>query len=922
MRSLWGKQHGLERSYPLVAHLVDTSVAVEYLWDEWLPEGLVDSLSSLTSATPEQVRSWASGAAALHDLGKADPGFQLKSPDERDHPDRESLAQWDGRDLPHPIVGGCAMLAFDSQGRSSTGFADILAGHHGRFAAPGEVAARLGASGGASWVHVREDATRWMLPNGIPDLPGVPVSALLPLTGLVILADWLVSDERFVSSRLESARALLREGSDARVVVETLRAGAKPAVGQRAHALGLTRMRMRRGSGFEEVFGRVPRPLQRDLGDCLPELITGPGLLIVMAPTGEGKTEAALRSAQLLGAASGREGFFFALPTQATTDAMFARVTDFLSYAVDDDGTAVVALLHGMAAFNPQLAAMPLTTDGAFLDELVEQTAEPRVSPWLRGSKRGPLASVGVGTIDQVLAAALRGRHNAVRWLGLSGKTLIVDEAHALDSYMQVLLATAVQWYAALDTPVVALSATLPTQVVNDLLSAYAQGYRTNHPDTVMPDVLHAVPFPGWIHFDGRTGTVTTGVVSASMPRTIAVQVRTGRAGSQHGLAVNALEPILSGADGCAVVVCNTVNEAQDMFETLRERLVSEQECELFLLHSRFPAWQRQEITSRVLEAFGPPGPDVRRPRRAILVGTQVVEQSLDLDFDLQITWLAPMGMLLQRAGRCWRHDRRTADGLPDRPAWILEPTVVVLAAAAAGQLDGHLLPDRFPYQEADLRAAWNVLRDHPQRSGSMLRIDIPGDGPGGVQAMVDAATREWIAAPDPSDAGDVDRWMADLNASVAKGARDQVMQVQAGLRAIPRPETVDHPYLLTSPVDADDALALLGTRWGVSSTRVLPVWSHEGTWFLDAQLTVALPMDDLPGVEDVRRVILHSIPVPSSRWVDDYSARAPHRPASWKRSPHLADLLLLDLSAPVLAAGRRVHLHPVLGLIAREEKP
>jgi hypothetical protein len=163
---------------------------------------------------------------------------------------------------------------------------------------------------------------------------------------------------------------------------------------------------------------------------------------------------------------------------------------------------------------------------------------------------------------------------------------------------------------------------------------------------------------------------------------------------------------------------------------------------------------------------------------------------------------------------------------------------------------------------------------------------------------------------------------MADLNSSVEKGAREHVMQVQAGLRAIPRPEAIDHPYLLTSPVDADDALALLGTRWGVSSTRVLPVWSHEGTWFLDERFTAALPMDDLPGVEDVRRMILHSIPVPSSRWVDDYRASAPHGPARWERSPHLADLLLLDLSAPVLAAGRRVYLHPTLGLVVREEKP
>jgi hypothetical protein len=127
------------------------------------------------------------------------------------------------------------------------------------------------------------------------------------------------------------------------------------------------------------------------------------------------------------------------------------------------------------------------------------------------------------------------------------------------------------------------------------------------------------------------------------------------------------------GSGGCALVLRNTVGRAQATYDALSDHFAGD----LTLLHSRFTAADRKRIESQLLGELGPPEAS-SRPARRIVVATQVVEQSLDVDFDLMITDLAPTDLLLQRIGRLHRHERPSAA----RPAPLRSPRCVVVGVA------------------------------------------------------------------------------------------------------------------------------------------------------------------------------------------------------------------------------------------------
>ena len=207
------------------------------------------------------------------------------------------------------------------------------------------------------------------------------------------------------------------------------------------------------------------RPVQR-AAHQLTFTAPGPGLLLIEAPMGEGKTEAALLAAEVVAAKTGAAGLFVGLPTQATTDQMFSRVTDWLRRAASPP---TVALAHGKARRNQ--AYRRLMPAGVGMDE---DAAGLTASQWLAGRKRVLLTPVVVGTIDQLLLAGIASRHVALRFLGLTGKAVIIDEVHAYDAYMSVILGRALAWLGAARVPVILLSATLPAAARRSLLTSYA----------------------------------------------------------------------------------------------------------------------------------------------------------------------------------------------------------------------------------------------------------------------------------------------------------------------------------------------------------------------------------------------------------------------------------------------------------------
>jgi CRISPR-associated endonuclease/helicase Cas3 len=414
---------------------------------------------------------------------------------------------------------------------------------------------------------------------------------------------------------------------------------------------------------FEELFPSIKEP--RLLQTAVAEIVTGmtePSLLIVEAPMGEGKTEAGWYAASCWDGRGG-QGSYVALPTMATSNQMFDRVGKFLEA---EAGKKNLMLQHGKAALNDRFEKLKYSAQ-VYDDE--KQPSAVVAEGWFAANKKhGLLAPYGVGTIDQALLAVLQTKHVFVRLFGLAGKCMILDEVHAYDAYMTTLMERLLRWLAAIRCPVVLLSATLPHEKRLRLLRAYA-GDTTPEPRTEEYPRLTTVAIggsPAVRHVDAdpkRAQTVALGWLDAG------------------DLVKNLRKSLAQG--GCAVVIRNTVGLAQQTYQALGEAL-KDGGIKVDLFHARFPFGRRKQIEDDVLKWYGRTKDDVvdtegsimsapHRPAKSVLVATQVVEQSLDLDFDLMISDVAPVDLILQRAGRLRRHARG------QRPLGVAEPCLWVI---------------------------------------------------------------------------------------------------------------------------------------------------------------------------------------------------------------------------------------------------
>ncbi|MGH8729207.1 MAG: CRISPR-associated helicase Cas3' [Burkholderiales bacterium] len=456
------------------------------------------------------------------------------------------------------------------------------------------------------------------------------------IAGLAVLADWLGSNTDFFAYRTDSDHP-----SD-------LTEYWKYAKGQAVLALdaaGVIPLRNKSALGFAELFPGiiVPSPLQA-WADTV-ELGQGPQIHLLEDVTGAGKTEAAVMLAHRLIAAGCADGFFIGLPTMATANAMYDRIAQvygklFLS-------SASLALAHSQRNLVEAFAESILPPGPRESDaQQADDTATARCTSWLADhNKRSLLAPAGVGTIDQALLAVLHSKHQSLRLLGLFRKVLLVDEVHACDVYMQGVLEALLEFHARVGGSAILLSATLPQRMKQALLNAFARGCRSS-----MPTPLLAEQYPlvtSW--YSGEPDPVEHSLPTRDdVPRVIDVRyVR------DEDTVVAAIEAAL--AEGkCVCWIRNTVADALTAFEMFRNKCPA---ARLTLFHARFALWDRLRIERKVLAWFGERSTPLRR-RGRLVIATQVIEQSLDVDFDFVVTDLAPVDRLIQRAGRLQRHPR------------------------------------------------------------------------------------------------------------------------------------------------------------------------------------------------------------------------------------------------------------------------
>ncbi|MFF7358378.1 CRISPR-associated helicase Cas3' [Streptomyces filipinensis] len=700
-RLVWAKHDRDSDGWlPLWRHMGDSAAVAGLLWDRWLPDAVRRRVAEVLPGGEADARLLVTWLAGVHDVGKATPAFACQVDALADQmraaglemPYRREMGQ-DRRMAPHGLAGQLLLQEWLEErcgwpGRVTAQFAVVVGGHHGvppDYVQVGDLDAhpallRTPGRSRQMWRQVQEELLEACADEfGVGERLGawqrvkLPQTVQVLLSALVIVADWIASN-----SDLFPYAGLGRASSDADRVAAAwagldLPEPWRPQLFEGSVAeLFAARFSLPAGARLRPVQEAAVRMARE-----MPE----PGLLIVEAPMGEGKTEAALAAAEVLAARSGAGGVFFALPTMATSNAMFPRLLAWLDRLPARDGERLSVLLaHSKAALNEDFAQLKAASwqriaavdlDG--VEELPGPGREERAVPaelvahqWLGGRKKGMLSSFVAGTVDQLLFAGLKSRHLALRHLALAGKVVVIDEAHAYDAYMNCYLDRVLAWLGAYRVPVVVLSATLPAARRRELAQAYAgaggrdEGFAAVGAADGYPLLTAVAP--------GHAPLLEQPAASGRGSR-----VRVGALADDLAVLGDRLERELAGG-GCALVVRNTVERVLETAKVLRERFGA---GEVTVAHARFVDVDRAAKDMRLLERFGPPERSGEcRPGRHIVVASQVAEQSLDVDFDLLVTDLAPVDLLLQRMGRLHRHAR---DGRPER---LREPLCLVTGVA------------------------------------------------------------------------------------------------------------------------------------------------------------------------------------------------------------------------------------------------
>ena len=728
--SFWGKARplapgrGPER-HPLAFHCLDVAAVGEALLARH--RGLGDGLFRLLGLPQDRAAPLVPFLLCLHDIGKFAKRFQAKEP---------LLYPACFADDPQPLPydhGAGGLRLFDADGEAfrlpCTGgsrawrpLISAVAGHHG---APPTTPQRnetrvtlrgdFGAQGiEAACAFIREAHGLFSLPQSVPPLDDACARrASFALAGLAVLADWIGSNQTWFPYRdpegFEDLEAYWRDARK-RAGKAVAESGVPPAASRGRGCLGYDVL-------IEE--GAIPSPMQDWMR--MLELPDGPALFTIEDETGSGKTEAALMLAHRLMAAGRADGLYLALPTMATANAMFDRLGKAYRALFAAEAAPSLALAHGSrdmhdgfrsAVLRGGRAEAPYSGAGG-ADDDSETTASASCAAWIADDRRlAFLADAGAGTVDQALLAVLPNRHQSLRLLGLMRRVLVFDEVHAYDAYMRREIEALLEFQAGLGGSAILLSATLPRKTREWLANAFSRGLGERSdaptaPDGGGPDYpLVAVRAAGV-----RTCTKVAGrsVRSRTLPLRF---LRT----EEEALAAVERE---ARAGKAVLYIRNTVDDALDAYEAL---MACGLRADLF--HARFALVDRLKIERRIMSAFGKESELADRTGK-VLVATQVVEQSLDLDFDAMVTDLAPVDLVIQRAGRLWRHHR------PDR--WG-QPELLVVGPTPDSDAGEDWFANAFP------RAA-HVYRDHARLwlTARALENAEAIESPGGLRALVEA---------------------------------------------------------------------------------------------------------------------------------------------------------------------------------------
>lgn len=809
----WGKADPActleQKWHPLAYHSLDV-VAVAVSWWDASPTIQRTFLSAFgcTPLQQNQLRAWVLFFTALHDLGKFDVRFQLNAPDALAAAWRPLGKEDHGLSLNEitRFDHGWAGIAWANQEYQSwLCLSDVnreiweqwkpwlaaVTGHHGDFYEPTKICAPeadtaiIGQDRAARQAFVSALADIFFTPEGIgfQDLPpSTSPSAQCLLAGFCAVCDWIGSNTNvFKYQSPDTALADYFAASVGKAQAEDV-----------LKRFGL----LAKAVDYKGVNALLkPQESPRGVQVLVDSLPTTPGLTLIEAPTGSGKTEAALAYAWRLLDQGIADSIVFALPTQATANAMLTRAEEF---AVKVFGDANVVLAHGKSKLNSEFERLVVAGQRRAIRD--EEEASVQCAAWLANSrKRVFLGQIGVCTVDQVLLSVLPVRHKFVRGFGLNKSVLIVDEVHAYDAYMHGLLGEVLRRQKAIGGSAILLSATLPAGVRAKLLEAWES---SGVADAPYPALWHAT--------QGAASCTTVPDEHCPERREVLTEcLKLPGAFPNEDVIGRIIAAAESGAR--VAVVMNLVDDAQRLARILRDKTT----IAVDVFHARYRFMDRQAKEKAVTDNYGR---EAVRDKGRILVATQVVEQSLDLDFDWMLTQICPVDLLFQRLGRLHRHQRE------HRPAGFELPRCTVLSVEGEDYGLHKLI-------YGNTRVLW--------RTELLLA--------GADMIVFPEAYRDWIErvyAEPPWDDESEDTYGA-----------------YRGWKQVQEMRETNALQLATMTVsqfrDEDDRVAAL-TRDGEMSLTVLPIQPDDR--LLDGQVLSALNERDL-----AETLNLHAVPAPAS---------------------------------------------------------
>ncbi|MBP5212889.1 MAG: CRISPR-associated helicase Cas3' [Pyramidobacter sp.] len=690
LAKVWGKlDSGSGARQPLLAHLCDVAAVLEGIVGAPLFRKRFERLAG-EDFSGDAAR-WFGGLAFCHDLGKVSPRFQIISQGYGDKAVGHVRAAWNLFGVRNAALLRDTLLASgcfgDSEDEQEAALYAILS-HHGGACAEEEFLSAV-YNTPPCWERIPEvDLDPAAALGELVDfarkhfvcacsrdetLSGDPRAQHL-FSGMLMLADWIASDRRFFPFCGETDwLGACRPSLDEETALEWSRAQAKKVLSHLRW--DMDEFRPAALPDFEAQFGFAPNGIQKAVDGL--ELSPDGGLYVLEAETGSGKTEAALRLYTRLLCAGLADGLYFANPLRFAATQLYERMNVFSgqTFGADGAGKATLPVTLAVPGYLRAGGAEGVRT-GRFSVDWGKELGDDALGWFAENSKRYLAAPLASGTIDQALLAGLRVPHADMRAAALQRSLLVVDEVHSSDAYMSELICALLKIFKAVGGHVLLMSATLGSES----LAVFRCAWEGGGADLPALEEAVRVGYPRLVS-DTQAGLR---VDAPARPKRVTMQPERMMTDAD---AVAALaQRFLAGRSGedapCILILRNSVRQARKTFRALRRCLPRELIFDVngvcSLHHSRFAPEDRRLLDKEVERRFGKHylhGTRTCAPRKGcVLVSTQTVEQSLDVDFDLLITDLCPADVLLQRIGRLFRHDRARPVGFDTPRCVVLTP--------------------------------------------------------------------------------------------------------------------------------------------------------------------------------------------------------------------------------------------------------